>query len=194
MTPPRGLHSIAILFLSVLLVPHSRAQRPVLDGGSALMFRSPDMHFVMGLSQAAAGEADLGRLAAEKANAAAVKQYGQLMAEEYTRMQATLKELVVSKHATLPDEIPARQLGLKTKLQRQSGARFDRTYMKAMVKDQKGRIKSFRQEIKKGQDRSVQQFASETLPVLEGHLEKARSLFLAVKAKPAQESGTEKKP
>ncbi len=180
------------LFPVFSLLGQGNAQKPGLDAGSNLMLRSSDMHFVLGLSQAAIGEAEVGRLAANKAQSSDVKAFGRLMTDEYTKMDDALKRLAFSYRATLPDEIPATQLALRTKLQGKTGRRFDRTYMKAMVKNLKGRVKSFRKEIKKGRDPAIQKFASETLPVVEGHLEKARALYLATKTKAPGTLGTEK--
>lgn len=170
------------------------AQKPITDAGSNLMLRSPDMQFVMRLSQEAVGEVEVGTMAVQKASRDEVKAYGRLMADDYRKISATLAKLVVSRDVTLPQEVPADQLARRTRLQRQTGARFDRRYMRAMVITQKDRIKSFQSEIKKGHDPAIQKFASETLPVLADHLEKARSLYRAITAKRRAASVAEKKP
>ena len=116
------------------------------------------------------------------------------MASEYTKIGAKLRELAVPKRATVPDDLSPGDVALRTKLQYLSSPKFDRIYMKAMVKENKARIKRFETEIKKGKDPAIQKFASETLPELQDHFEKAKILYRATTAKSVNLAGAEKKP
>jgi putative membrane protein len=158
------------------------------------MLRSRDMQFVMSQSQSAAGSAVLGALASQKSSNPDVQSFARLITTEYTKMDTTLAKLVAPRAMTLPDEIPADELSVRYKFQNLPDARFDRTYLKATVKETERTIKSFKTEIKKGRDSTIQKFAVETLPVLQDHLEKASSLYRIVAGKPAGPSGAEKKP
>lgn len=165
-----------------------------LDAGSNLMLRSRDMQFVMFRSQAAAGMEALGILASQKSSNAEVQSFGRLTSADSTKVRVTLAKLVAPKSVTLPAEIPARELSIRNKLQYLPEGRFDRTYLKDMVKETEHTIKIYKAEIKKGHDLSIQKFAVETLPVLEGHLEKASSLYRLTAGKSAVPSEAEKKP
>jgi putative membrane protein len=61
---------------------------------------------------------------------------------------------------------------LKTK----TGADFDKAYVNAMVKDHTEDVKEFKKESDKGKDEQIKGFASETLPIIQGHLEKIKSI------------------
>jgi putative membrane protein len=56
------------------------------------------------------------------------------------------------------------------------GAAFDRDYVNGQVEYQKGNAALFRQEIENGSDPELQQFARETLPKIEDHLQRALRL------------------
>jgi putative membrane protein len=61
---------------------------------------------------------------------------------------------------------------LKTK----TGADFDKMYVEAMVKDHEQAVKAFQRESNTGKDDQLKGFASETLPVIQGHLEKIKGI------------------
>ncbi len=65
---------------------------------------------------------------------------------------------------------------MQSKLQNLSGEQFDRAYMKAMVKDHEEDVKEFQKEANDGKDPQIKDFASRTLPILQGHLDKAKSV------------------
>ncbi len=62
------------------------------------------------------------------------------------------------------------------KLKLLSGATFDKSYVKGMVEDHEKDIAAFRREAQDGKDPDAKAFAAKTLPTLEGHLKKIRSI------------------
>jgi putative membrane protein len=61
-------------------------------------------------------------------------------------------------------------------LKGKTGAEFDKAYVDAMVKDHEEDVKEFQREADKGKDEQIKAFASETLPVIQGHLEKIKAI------------------
>ena len=53
---------------------------------------------------------------------------------------------------------------------------FDQTYVKGQVEYQKGNAALFQREIQNGSDPDLRQFARETLPKIEDHLQRALKL------------------
>lgn len=98
-------------------------------------------------------------------------------------MRTGLEAIATPMRVTLPQEIPAKELSTLYTLQHSRPNRFDRTYLKAARKQTLRNIKFFKAEIKKGQNPEIRKLAVETLPMLEGHLEKARSLYRAMEKK-----------
>jgi putative membrane protein len=56
------------------------------------------------------------------------------------------------------------------------GAVFDRDYVNGQVEYQKGNAALFQQEIQNGADPDLRQFARQTLPKIEDHLQRALKL------------------
>ena len=61
------------------------------------------------------------------------------------------------------------------RLQKLSGAQFDRAYMDDMVADHKEDVAEFEKQAKSGSDAAIKGFASKTLPTLQEHLLLAQS-------------------
>jgi putative membrane protein len=152
------------------------------DLGSNKLLKSSDVSFAINAVQGGLAEVELGKLAVEKANSPDVRAFGQKMVDDHTKANGQLTAIAQKEEITFPATLNAEDQQLYNKLQHMSGAMFDKAYMKAMVKDHKQDVKEFKKEAKKGKDPQIKSFASETLPVLESHLEMAKSTESKVKA------------
>jgi putative membrane protein len=135
---------------------------------------SSDRKFMEKAAQGGLAEVQLGKLAADKASSDAVKQFGQRMVDDHTKANDQLKALATSKGVNVPTGLDRSTQGEMDKLQKMSGAAFDREYMNHMVSDHKKDIGEFKSAAK-SKDADVKQFASSTLPTLEQHLDLAKS-------------------
>jgi putative membrane protein len=61
------------------------------------------------------------------------------------------------------------------KLEKLQGAAFDKAYMDDMVKDHKKDVKDFQKQSKSAKDPEVKNFAAQTLPTLQEHLQMAEA-------------------
>ena len=147
-----------------------------MDKGSTKMMKSPDAKFAIMAAQGGMAEVQLGQLAAQKASSADVKAFGQQMVDDHSRANDQLKSVAQGQGMTLPTSLNAKDQALYTKLQGLSGANFDKTYVKAMVKDHQEDVKEFQKEGDTGKDPQIKNFASQTLPVLQQHLSKIQSI------------------
>jgi len=136
---------------------------------------SSDRKFMEKAAQGGMAEVKLGQLAAEKGSAPEVKQFGQRMVDDHSKVNDQLKGIASTKGVTLPTEIDKSAQKEYDKLSKLSGAQFDREYMNHMVSDHKKDISDFKKEADKAKDADVKQFASSTLPTLEEHLNLANS-------------------
>jgi putative membrane protein len=139
------------------------------------------------LQQAAVGgmaEVELGQLAQQKAENDAVKQFGARMVQDHGKANDELKQLASSKGATLPSAPDHKHQQEKAKLEKLSGAAFDRAYMKHMLDDHKKDVSQFRSKTKSAKDADVKAFATKTLPTLEEHLKLAQDVNGSLKGSP----------
>ena len=141
----------------------------------AASISSSDRKFMEKAAEGGLAEVELGKLATQKAGAPEVKQFGQRMVDDHSKANDQLKQLATSKGVNLPTELDRSTRREMDKLSKLSGADFDREYMKHMVSDHKKDVSEFKSEANKAKDSDVKQFASQTLPTLEQHLQLAES-------------------
>ncbi len=121
-------------------------------------------------------EVQLGRLAQQKAFSDAVKQFGQKMVDDHTKANDQLKEVASKENIPIPDALDSKHESRINKLSKLSGPDFDKAYIKDEVKDHQQDVSEFKTEAGNGSDPNIKQFASNTLPTLEQHLDMAKEL------------------
>ena len=134
-----------------------------------------DRSFIQQAAQGGMAEVEMGQLAEQRAQSAKVKAFGQRMVRDHSQADRKLDAIASSKGVTLPAGLDAKAQAQYDRLQKLSGADFDREYMAAMVADHQKDIGDFRQEAGSAKDSDVRDFAKATLPTLEAHLKVAKS-------------------
>ena len=149
-----------------------------------------DQQFMEKAAQGGLAEVQLGNLAAQKAQSPEVKQFGQRMASDHSKANDQLKQVASQKNVNLPTDMDSSTKREFDKLQKLSGAQFDREYMNHMVSDHQKDIKEFEHAARSAKDPDVKSFAETTLPTLEDHLSAAKSAQATAKneAKTAKRS------
>jgi putative membrane protein len=138
--------------------------------------KSPDESFYKKAAEGGISEVEQGKLAQERGNSQAVKDFGAMMVKDHSAANDRLKSIADSKGISLPGSASMAQMATKGKLEVLKGDTFDKSYVKGMVKDHEEDIKEFEKEAREGQDPEAKAFASKTLPTLRAHLAKIRSI------------------
>jgi putative membrane protein len=123
-------------------------------------------------------EVQAGKIAAEKSQSDAVKQFGQQMVDAHTKTTEELTGIVKAKNlkVDLPSNLDAKHQKLIDDLNSVSAQEFDKTYAKQQVDAHKKATNLFKKYASQGDDADVKQFAQKTLPTIEHHLEEAKKL------------------
>src|SRR6266851_3135329 len=153
-----------------------------------------DELFAKKATQGAIAEVQLGKLAADKGLSEAVQRFGRRMVEDQTRSADVLKEVAQKEGISVPTEMDAKQRAMFEELSKLSGAEFDKTYARDMVKDHQEDIADFTSEASGGQRSAMRSFASETLPSLKEHLKLARGMKQSTIASSAPLAPAKKSP
>ena len=140
-----------------------------------------DQKFIEDAAAGGMAEVELGKLAEQHGASDQVKQFGKKMVEDHQKANDQLKKIAESKGLKLPADMSASDRREYDKLQKKTGADFDREYMKEMVSDHKKDVKDFESAAKKADDADVKNFASTTLPTLHQHLDMAQQTEAATK-------------
>jgi putative membrane protein len=145
--------------------------------GSASM---GDKHFVKEATEGSNAEIALGKLAQEKSNSADVKQFGERMVTDHSKLNDQMAPVAQQMGITPnPDQIPAKDKALEKKLQGLSGEQFDKAYIQAMLKDHTEDVKKFKKEAASAKDPTLQQNVQQGLQVIQEHLQMAQQLAQA---------------
>lgn len=147
-----------------------------IDTGANQMLRSSDTAFAINAAQDGNAEVKVGKLAAGKASAQDVKAFGQQMVDDHTKANDQLASVAREEHMTLPSGLTAKDEAMYNRLEKLSGVAFDKAYVADMVKDHQADVKEFEKEQRTGKDPAIKSFAAQTLPVLQEHLEKIKSI------------------
>jgi putative membrane protein len=121
-------------------------------------------------------EVQAGQLALRNGSAPEVHTLAQHIVDDHTRAGEKLRAIAQQKGMTnLPDQLDADHQKELDRLQKLSGAEFDRKYAAMMISDHKKDIKAFEHEAAHGSDPQVKQLAADTTPTLKGHLSMAEA-------------------
>jgi putative membrane protein len=140
-----------------------------------------DYDFVAQANLGAPFQVDSGRIAEKKAATADLRDYAHLMVVTHIPVVQALNTILQRKGMTAPPDtlLHGAYDAMLASLEAERGAAFDRDYVEGQVEYQKGNAALFRNEIGNGSDAALKQFARQTLPKIEDHLQRALKLAQA---------------
>lgn len=153
-------------------------------GGLAAKTDKPshtDDHFISEAAQGGQAEVQLGRLAADKAASPQVKQFGQRMVADHSKANGELTNIASQRGINLPNKLDKKDQKQYDHLAKLNGQKFDKAYMSYMVKDHKKDVSAFKHEADHGNNPDLKNFASQTQPILQQHLQMAQQTKSEVK-------------
>jgi putative membrane protein len=121
-------------------------------------------------------EVTLARLALKNSGSSEVKEFANLMIKDHSAASEELKKIISEENIRLSDKPDDKAKDMAEKLTSLKGKDFDRAYMDDMVDDHEDSVDLFQEYVKDGENAQLKQFATKTLPKLQGHLEKAKAL------------------
>ncbi len=145
-----------------------------------------DYKFAVEATRGGTAEVSLGQLAAQKATDPAVRQFAQRMVQDHTKANQQLAQILTQKGVAIPTATSSSEQRELDRLQKLSGADFDKAYMDHMLKDHKKDVREFQRTAQSGQDTDLKAFAANTLPVLQDHLKMAQDLDATVRNEKSQ--------
>jgi putative membrane protein len=181
MSSLKSLAAAAAAALLALTIPAAYAQEKAAKERSASKKSSGqlaknDLQSFRKMAQADMAEVAAGKVAAEKAQSPEVKKYAQHMVDEHSKMLEEGKQLAQSKGVTPPAQPEKKHQAALQKLQKASGADFDRQYMQQMVKDHQEVLKVAEKTAKDAKDAQLKAHAQKGVPHIKEHLAQARKI------------------
>jgi putative membrane protein len=121
-------------------------------------------------------EVELGKIAEDHANNPRVKAFGAMMVKDHSEANATLKGIASSLNIAIPDSVSDDTRKEIDKMKMKKGKDFDKEYVSMMIDDHKKDIAEFKKCADNCSDSTIKSFASNTLPVLEKHLDSIQAI------------------
>ncbi len=146
----------------------------ILAAPLALAAGQSDQHFVKESIQGNLAEVDVGNLAQQKGETQGVKDFGAMLAKDHAAANEKAEQAAASLGMKSPSEPTAKEKADYKKLSALSGKKFDREFVRAMVKDHKEDIAKYQKEA--NGSGPAADYAKAILPDLQKHLQTAEQL------------------
>jgi putative membrane protein len=137
-----------------------------------------DRRFVRRALEAGIAQVQLGQLAVEKGSSQQVKQFGQKMIDDHSKIKAEMKTFAEQIGVTAPTQPPRNDRKTIAKLSALSGPAFDRAYIKSVVKDHQANLRNFQEEAASGQNASLKSTALSGSKTINDHLQIAQQMAM----------------
>ncbi|HWD93393.1 MAG TPA: DUF4142 domain-containing protein [Verrucomicrobiae bacterium] len=149
-------------------------------GAADTTLSSKASSFIKDASQGNEAEIATAQLAQQKGQSPEIKNLAQMLQQDHQQAQEKLQNIAQA-HGVALDQTPSwSQRRAQGKLEKLSGADFDQQYAKEMLEDHVTDIKKFQKASLNIEDADVKQYAQDTLPTLQKHLEHAKAAAKSV--------------
>jgi putative membrane protein len=130
-----------------------------------------DKMFVSRALQSDMVEVQLGQLTLQKSKNEQVKQFAQKMIDDHSQLGDKVKVFAKQIGVEIPNQVSKKDKETMAKFQELSGAAYDQTYIKEMIKNHKKYVSQLQMEVATGQDEAVKDAASQISQVIAQHLQ-----------------------
>jgi putative membrane protein len=129
-----------------------------------------DADFVVDATDRCILEIQLGKISLTNSSNPNVKDFGQMMINDYTKTNNELMAIGKLKDFVLPPSPSQRNIKRIKNLNDKTGKEFDKHYINFMISNHKSTISLFENASKNSTDVDIKTFADNTLPILRKHL------------------------
>jgi putative membrane protein len=140
-----------------------------------------DSAFVMEAAQGGLMEVQAGQVAQQNAQNQRVKDFGNMMVTDHSKANDELKSLVSARGINLPDSIAASKKKEVDAMRKMQGSAFDKHYVSMMVEDHQKDVAKFKKESTSANDPQLKTWVTNTLPVLQKHLDSIQAIKKGMK-------------
>ncbi len=141
--------------------------------------------FIKEASEANQGEIALAQLAQEKSQNPEIKKLAQMIQSDHQQSQEKLETIAQTHGVTLSQGLTWSQKRAQGKLEKLTGADFDQQYAKDMLEGHVANLNKFQKASQTVREADVKQYAQDTLPKLQEHLQMTETAARAVGVDPS---------
>ncbi|HEY2082118.1 MAG TPA: DUF4142 domain-containing protein [Verrucomicrobiae bacterium] len=149
-------------------------------GAADSTLSSKGSSFIKEASEGNQSEIATAQIAQQKGQNPEIKNLAQMIQQDHQQAQEKLQTIAQAHGMTLEQTPTWSQRRAQAKLEKLTGADFDQQYAKDMLEDHVTDIKKFQKASQTVEDADVKQYAQESLPTLQKHLQHAESAAKSV--------------
>ncbi len=116
-------------------------------------------------------EVKLGEIASQKGDSKEVKDFGDKMVKDHTKINDNLKDVAGKLGVTIPAELNAMHHAMVAKMEKMSGPAFDKAYVSDMIMDHEKDIAEFQKADKEVKNEDLKKFIEDSIPTMQEHLD-----------------------
>ena len=146
-----------------------------LTGGEKIVLPL-DSDFMVKAASCNNAEIQIGKLASSRSDSPNVKDFAARLVEDHQSAYDRLAELFKNRKIGVAAGLEKPTKDELSRLGGLRGTEFDRAFLKHMIDEHKKAISVFENQIKKGKEQEVTDYAKRTLPELQKHLKRAEEL------------------
>lgn len=132
--------------------------------------------FLVDITNSGMAEVEISSMAQDHATYTPVKNYAAMLHKDHSSVNDQVKMLATQKNVTLPLTISDDKQKDITDMRKNAGVRFDKEFIKMMIKNHESSIDKFEGISSTTGDADIKSFADRTLPTLRAHLDSAKAL------------------
>ena len=121
-------------------------------------------------------EVEVGKIASTQAKSDEVKKFAEQMVKDHSKANDELKTAAKAAGVTVPEKMMDKHQKHVDMFKNYKGTDFDADYTKHMVADHTEAVALFTKASKEAKSKELKDFATKTLPTIQGHLEQAKKL------------------
>ncbi len=121
-------------------------------------------------------EVQLSELALQKDPTPAIREYASMMVEDHKKANEDLKALAAQKNITLPATLGEDNQEAYNDMAKLSGTDFNKKYVDKMLSSHQKTVDLFKEAADDNDDAELKAFAAKTLPTLQMHLDKIKTI------------------
>lgn len=154
----------------------STAVKSAVQAQTTPTLSTADATFINTAAQAGLEEVKFGQLATTKTHNKRVRAFAEQMVSDHTQANQKLMAIAQAKGITPTSTMDTMHDQLYSQLQGEHGRSFNRDYLAAQLKDHQTVVQMFQDEAQNGTDPDVKNFAAQTLPILQHHLDELEKM------------------
>ncbi|WPU94551.1 DUF4142 domain-containing protein [Mucilaginibacter sabulilitoris] len=150
-------------------------------GATGIAVDEGDAKFATDAANGGMAEVAVGKVAEQKAVNQKVKDFAAMMVKDHSKANDELMAIAKAKNITLPAAPSDDKQKELADLSAKSASDFDKAYVDAMVDGHQKTIAMFEDAAKNCKDAELKAFATNTLPIIKGHLAEIEAIKKGMK-------------